>query len=112
MNLTSFWLVLFIGVICALPWLVKWVQRRTGKGLGAQENTSRLVSVLALGPQQRLMTVEVGTGDERIRLVLGVTAQSITCLHSQALAAVPAPPLPSPPASPDFADALRGRTGG
>lgn len=85
MNSTSFWLLSFIGVLCALPWLVKWVQRRTGRGLGATENFTKLVSVLALGPQQRVVTIDVGTGlgpdAARTRLVLGVTAQSITCLH-------------------------------
>ncbi len=81
MNFTSFWLLIFIAVLCALPWLVKWVQRRTGRGLGAQENTTKLVSVLALGPAQRVMTVEVGPEHARTQLVLGVSAQSITCLH-------------------------------
>ncbi len=90
MNFTSFWLLIFIAVLCALPWLVKWVQRRTGRGLGAQDNTTKLVSVLALGPAQRVMTVEVGPVHARTQLVLGVSAQSITCLH--VLAALPLTP--------------------
>jgi flagellar protein FliO/FliZ len=56
MNFTSFWLLSFIALLCSLPWLVKWLQRRTGRGLGALENTTKLVSVLAVGPQQRVMT--------------------------------------------------------
>ena len=31
--------------------------------------------------QQRVVTVEVGEGAQTVRLVLGVTAQSIQCLH-------------------------------
>lgn len=85
MNFTSFWLLSFIAVLCALPWLIKWVQRRTGRGLGAKENTTTLVSMLALGPAQRVMTIEVGPEHARTQLVLGVSVQSITCLHVMAV---------------------------
>ena len=43
---------------------------------------ARLVSALALGPQQRVVTVEVGPQNARVWLVLGVTQQSIQCLHT------------------------------
>ncbi|MOA70260.1 flagellar biosynthesis protein FliO [compost metagenome] len=38
------------------------------------------------------MTVEVGEGEHKTRLVLGVTAQQINCLHVLAAATVPAKP--------------------
>jgi flagellar protein FliO/FliZ len=41
-----------------------------------------LVSALALGPQQKVVTVEVGPQNARVWLVLGVTQQSIQCLHT------------------------------
>jgi len=44
----------------------------------------RSVAVLPLAPNQRLVTVEVGRGDARRWLVLGVSAQSITTLHEMA----------------------------
>jgi flagellar protein FliO/FliZ len=81
MNQTSFWLVLFVVAFASLPWLVKWVQRRTGLGKVPQDGGTRLISSLALSPQQRVVTVEVLHGQTRTRLVLGVTPQSISCLH-------------------------------
>ncbi len=48
---------------------------------------------MAVGPGQRVVTVEVGHGAQKTCLVLGVTAQSIHCLHvlGQAAAQQPAP---------------------
>jgi len=42
----------------------------------------RRVAVLPLSPSQRLVTVEVGSGDSRCWLVLGVTPNSISTLHT------------------------------
>ena len=81
MYQTSFWLVLFIVAFASLPWLLKWVQRRTGLGKMPQEGGTRLISSLALSPSQRVVTVEVMQGQARTRLVLGVTPQAINCLH-------------------------------
>ena len=44
----------------------------------------RTVAVLPLSPSQRLLTVEVGQGEHRRWLVLGVTGQQITTLHDMA----------------------------
>ena len=44
----------------------------------------RTVALLPLSPNQRLVTVEVGRGDARRWLVLGVTGQQITTLHEMA----------------------------
>jgi flagellar protein FliO/FliZ len=41
-----------------------------------------VVGVLPLSGSQRLLTVEVGQGDHKIWLVLGVTASSIQLLHT------------------------------
>jgi len=37
-----------------------------------------------LGPQQKVVTLEMGSKDARFQLVLGVTPQAITCLHKVA----------------------------
>ncbi|MEO7108166.1 MAG: flagellar biosynthetic protein FliO, partial [Rhodoferax sp.] len=42
---------------------------------------SRFISALAVGPHQRVVTVEVGPEGKRVWLTLGVTSQNITCLH-------------------------------
>ena len=89
-------LLWFAAVVLAIP-LVLWLLRRTplgGAATGAP-GTPRTVAVLPLSTQQRLVTVEVGQGDERRWLVLGVTPQSISTLHTMApqgeAAAVPTP---------------------
>ena len=75
---------LFIGLMLMLPLLLRWLQRQRQGGLSnaALPSGSRLVSAVPLGPQQRVVTVEVGPQDARTWLVLGVTGQSITCLHA------------------------------
>ena len=85
MARTLLLLVLFIGVMALLPWLVR--RARQGQmGLGRRLPTppggaARVLSAVAVGPQQRVVTVEVGAGGQRTVLVLGVTAQQIHCLH-------------------------------
>ena len=109
MYMTSLWLAAVVAGLCALPWFVKWLQRRTGRGLGAQQQVLHLTSVLSLGPQQRVMAVEVGSGATRTRLVLGVTNQSITCLHQQEVGSEIATPTPLSAANASFAEQLQER---
>ena len=73
--------VLFVAALALLPWLVRRVKQRQSALGGAAAAASRVLSAVSLGPQQRLVTVEVGAGTARTCLVLGVTAQQITCLH-------------------------------
>ena len=74
---------LFIALMLAIPFLLRWLQQRRGSlSLATLQGASRLVSAVAVGPQQRVVTVEVGPRDARTWLVLGVTGQSITCLHA------------------------------
>jgi flagellar protein FliO/FliZ len=83
----SLWPVgLFLVGLCLLPWGVKWLKERLPGALGKQDagSQAKFVSALAVGPHQRLVTVEVGPENARTVLTLGVTAQSVTCLHSYA----------------------------
>ena len=85
-DLTSLWW--FIAVVALIP-LVLWLLKRTplgggGSGAGAPHT----VGVLPLSASQKLVTIEVGQGEERLWLVLGVTPQSIRTLHTMT------PPLP------------------
>lgn len=75
------WVVLFVGAVALLPWLVRRIQRRQGGLASAGGVGSRVLASVALGPQQRVVTVETGGPQERVVLVLGVTAQQISCLH-------------------------------
>ncbi|MCD6663457.1 MAG: flagellar biosynthetic protein FliO [Comamonas sp.] len=75
------WVVVFIGAIATLPWLVRRWQRGRSALPGAASAGSRVLSSVAVGPQQRVVTVEAGTAQQRVVLVLGVTAAQINCLH-------------------------------
>jgi flagellar protein FliO/FliZ len=73
----------FIAIVALIP-LLLWLLKRTPAGGASAQTFLRPVATLALAPNQRLVTVEVGSGEDRRWLVLGVTAQQITALHEMA----------------------------
>ncbi|PXW91943.1 flagellar protein FliO/FliZ [Sphaerotilus hippei] len=75
------WLVVIVALIPAALLLLR--RSRVGGLLvrPAQGGGPRLVASLGLGPQQRVVTIEVGEGEARRCLVLGVTPHQITALH-------------------------------
>ena len=81
MSQTFALLLLFVGALALLPWLVRRLQQRRLADAGAAGAGVRVLSAVAVGPQQRVLTVEVGPEGARSWLVLGVTAQHISCLH-------------------------------
>jgi len=81
MTQTLLLVVLFIGALAALPWLIRRLQQRQAGVQAGGGGASRVLSAVAVGPQQRVVTVEVGPAHQRTVLVLGVTAQQINCLH-------------------------------
>jgi len=94
-GLTS--LLWFIAIIVMIP-VALWLLKRTPIGGAGSQGMMRSIAVLPISQSQRIVTVEVGSGDERRWLVLGVTPQSISTLHSMApQAEVPPPALPVPP---------------
>ena len=78
---------LFVAAMACLPWLVRRLQQKNllprgmGMARGVAPMSAQVLGSLAIGPQQRVVTVQVGEGDEAVRLVLGVSAQQIQCLH-------------------------------
>jgi flagellar protein FliO/FliZ len=91
-------LLWFVAILAAIP-VALWLLRRTPAGGVAGAGALRTVAVLSLSPSQRIVTVEVGRGDARRWLVLGVTGQQITTLHDMAPQddhAVPAAPHAAP----------------
>jgi flagellar protein FliO/FliZ len=109
-GLTS--LLSFIAVLAMIP-VVLWLLKRTPMGGSAAHGVMRTVAVLPISPSQKLLTVEVGQGEDRRWLVLGVTGQQITTLHTMPPQAdVPVAGTPSLANTP-FAQALaRLRKGG
>ena len=94
-GLTS--LLWFIAIIVMIP-VALWLLKRTPIGGAASQGVMRSIAVLPISQSQRIVTVEVGSGDERRWLVLGVTPQAISTLHSMApQAEVPPPAMPLPP---------------
>ncbi|WP_180124686.1 flagellar biosynthetic protein FliO [Rhodoferax sp. BLA1] len=77
-------LVLAVAVLASIPFGLKWLQRRMGVGAVGGVVSAKVISAVAVGPHQRVVTVEVGPLDARVWLTLGVTAQAITCLHTSA----------------------------
>jgi flagellar protein FliO/FliZ len=80
-TLTS--LVAFIGIVALIP-LALWLLKRTPIGGGAARGVMRTVAMLPISANQRLLTVEVGSGDDKRWLVLGVSPAGIHTLHTMA----------------------------
>jgi flagellar protein FliO/FliZ len=75
----------FVLLVALVPFGLKWVQQRVAASTSGVTAASRIISAIAVGPHQRVVTVEVGPEGHRMWLVLGVTAQTITCLHRTAV---------------------------
>ena len=98
-GLTS--LLWFIAIIVMIP-AALWLLKRTPMGGAASNGVMRSVAALPLSASQRIVTVEVGQGEARRWLVLGVTAHHITALHTMA----PQEEVASGAALPGFAQLL------
>ena len=83
-------LLWFIAILALIP-ATLWFLKRTPLGAGGS-GVMKSIASLPLSTSQRIVTVEVGTGEERRWLVLGITPSSITTLHTMAAQAVEAAP--------------------
>ena len=96
-------LLSFALVIALIP-AALWLLKRTPMGGAARGNGLRSIAVLPLSASQRIVTVEVGTGEQRRWLVLGVTPSGINTLHTM----TPQDDAPLPPAAPPaFGELMR-----
>lgn len=112
-----------LALLALLAWGVQWWRQRLLAG-GAGGTTLRVVSQLMVGPQQRVVVVELDGPTGTVRLTLGVTPQHVRTLHVQPLGTAPragAPTREAPAdevpngAAPRYADvarALRGEPDG
>ena len=82
-------LLWFFAVLALIP-VVLWLLKRTPLGGVGTRDLLRQVAALPLSTSQRIVTIEVGQGDARRWLVLGVTPQNITTLHTMEPPAVDA----------------------
>jgi flagellar protein FliO/FliZ len=87
-GVTVLW---FLGIVALIP-LTLWGLKRSGLASGAMAGAQALIRPVGqfnIGPGQRVLTIEVGSGDAKTWLVLGVTAQSINTLHTMAPQSLP-----------------------
>lgn len=98
-------LLWFAAIIACIP-LALWLLKRSPLvgGGAARAGTPRPVAVLPLSTQHKLVTVEVGQGEDRLWLVLGVSPQGIRTLHT--MVAQGEAPVPPPPPAATFAQLL------
>jgi flagellar protein FliO/FliZ len=103
----------FCAIVAAIP-LTLWFLKRTPLGGVGTAGVMRSVATLPLSPSQRIVTIEVGSGEERRWLVLGVTPQAITTLHTLTPhdGATPSDPAPLHPAFAQILGRLRRPGGG
>ena len=86
-------LLWFCAIIAAIP-ITLWFLKRTPLGSAGGAGVMKSVAMLPLSTSQRIVTVEIGSGDDRRWLVLGVTPASITTLHTMAPQEAASPPSP------------------
>ena len=94
-------LLWFLAVLVMIP-VALWLLKRSPMGGGglSRPGTPRTVAVLPLSAQHKLVTVEVGQGDQRQWLVLGLSPQGMRTLHTMppqgdADTGAAAPPAPA-----------------
>src|SRR3954462_8553508 len=95
----------FCAIVATIP-LALWLLKRTPLGGAGGAGVMKSIASLPLSTSQRIVTVEVGSGDERRWLVLGVTPSSITTLDSMAAQSVDAAPAAGAMPHPAFAQIL------
>ena len=91
--------LLLLALMVGLAFALKWARRRLPGAAGHSGPPMQVLSTLTLGPQQPVETVQVGQGEDRVCLVLGVSAGSVNALHQMALPADlvdPATPIVTP----------------
>jgi flagellar protein FliO/FliZ len=74
--------VFFLLALASVPFLLRWLKSRLPQSGQLSGTQNKLISVIAVGPHQRIVTVEVGPAHERVWLTLGVSSAGIHCLHT------------------------------
>ncbi|MDM7456964.1 MAG: flagellar biosynthetic protein FliO [Tepidimonas sp.] len=72
--------------LAAMAWGVQWLRRRQTRAAGGGA-ALRVTAQLMVGPQQRVVVVELDGAAGAVQLTLGVTPQHVRTLHVQPLGA-------------------------
>jgi flagellar protein FliO/FliZ len=73
----------FALVIALIP-LALWLLKRTPVGGAAAQGVMRVVAMLPISTNQRILALEVGSGAQRQWLLLGISPAGIQTLHTMA----------------------------
>ncbi len=92
--------IVLLIVMVGIAWLLQRYRRQLPGAAGRAGPALRVLSSLALGPQQRVVTLQIGQGADSVCLVLGVAPNGVTALHQM--------PLPEDPTTPSEAHSLGG----
>lgn len=95
----------FLAILVMIP-VALWLLKRSPLGGGlsggmgtAHSSAPRMVAVLPLSAQHKLVTVEVGSGETRQWLVLGMSPQGLSTLHTLKADTEPPSSAAAPPAA-------------
>ena len=95
-------LILMVGI----AWLLQRYRRHLPGAARRAGPAMQVLGSVALGPQQRVVTLQVGSGETSVCLVLGVSPGSVTALHQMPLPAVADEPADATPPATGFAARL------
>lgn len=100
--------VVLLTVMVGIAWLLQRYRRHLPGAASQRGPGLQVMNSLSLGPQQRVVTVQVGEGESSLCLVLGVAPGGITHLHTQSLpAGAPSNNAPGAPVPPSGGFAAR-----
>ena len=96
--------IVLLIVMVGIAWLLQRYRRHLPGAAHRAGPRLQVLGGVALGPQQRVVTLQVGQGEQAVCLVLGVSPGSVTALHQ-----MPLPPEASEaPAAPGHTPAPAG----
>ncbi|MGQ9725378.1 MAG: FliO/MopB family protein [Tepidimonas sp.] len=100
--------IALLALLGLLAWGVQWLRRRM-QATGGDTAALRVVSQLMVGPQQRVVVVELDGPAGVVQLTLGVTPQHVRTLHVQPLGAASrrTTTATAAPVAPRYADVAR-----
>ena len=98
--------VVLLIVMVGIAWLLQRYRRHLPGAARRAGPALQVLGSVGLGPQQRVVTLQVGQGEQAVCLVLGVTPGNVTALHQMPLPATADEPVDAPPPATGFAARL------
>ena len=77
--------IVLLIVMVGIAWLLQRYRRHLPGAAHRAGPRLQVLGGVALGPQQRVVTLQVGQGEQAVCLVLGVSPGSVTALHQMPL---------------------------